>query len=263
MARPPVYLLDENYFKEIKTPSQAYILGFIYADGSINERSGLRIVISKKDIDVLRFIQSELKTDIPIKINKNGYADFYVNRKRMILDLIKHGICVNKTYKSQELPRVDDNLFTALLLGFFDGDGSIYTNNNEYTVSFCSNKFVLSDIKTYLDQYNINSYLRQRHDTDYSWMLDIRGSQQINRIYKLLYNDCPFCLERKKNLFLGNLSNAEKYYNSAWSINEKGEMAMQLYNNGWRQIDISKELGMPYGSVRSHIQRLRRKKMCV
>jgi DNA-binding CsgD family transcriptional regulator len=267
------YKINENYFEEITTPSQAYILGFIYADGSVYPQSGLRIVIKAEDVEILKFIKKELATDIPIKIRnwKCGiYTDFCVNRKKIVQDLINLGIIVNKTYKSRSFPKVNSELFPHMLAGFFAGDGSIYKNKPknksycEYTVSFSCNKYVLTDLKYFLKVYhNIHSYLRQRYNNDYSWMLEIRGSKNIKKIFNMIFANAPFNLQRKYNLFLENNINAEKHYNRSLSINKNGEKCLNLYKNGMRQIDISKELNIPYSSIRTHIQRCRKKGLCI
>ena len=58
MARPRKYTLNENYFEEIDSSNKSYILGFIYADGSINKKNNsLTICLSEKDKDVLKFIK--------------------------------------------------------------------------------------------------------------------------------------------------------------------------------------------------------------
>ena len=55
MARPRKYTLNENYFEEIDSSNKSYILGFIYADGSINkQKNSLTICLSEKDKDVLK-----------------------------------------------------------------------------------------------------------------------------------------------------------------------------------------------------------------
>ena len=75
MGRPRIYTLDENYFDSIDNPNKAYIIGFIYADGSINlKRNLLTICISEKDLEILEFIKKELNYSGIIsskKIKKN------------------------------------------------------------------------------------------------------------------------------------------------------------------------------------------------
>ena len=70
MARPRTYTLDEKYFDKIDSQNKAYILGFIYADGSIN-KGCLNITLSNKDVEILEFIKDELKYSGKISIKKN------------------------------------------------------------------------------------------------------------------------------------------------------------------------------------------------
>lgn len=47
MGRPRKFNLNENYFKKIDSNNKACVLGFIYADGSVN-KNYLSIKLSKK-----------------------------------------------------------------------------------------------------------------------------------------------------------------------------------------------------------------------
>ena len=79
------YELNENYFKEINDPNKAYILGFIYADGSINRKNNqLTITIKKDDEEILLNIISEIYLcDRPIKYYR-GYSRLVISSKIII-----------------------------------------------------------------------------------------------------------------------------------------------------------------------------------
>lgn len=268
VGRKRIYNLNEEYFSNIDDNKKAYIVGFIYADGSINDNY-LHIRLSEKDICVLKHIKNELSYDGPIRkynVRHNSYVDLTISSSKIINDLKNIGIVKNKTYISKTLPKIDGKYFNYLLLGFFDGDGSIYSNmrknkNNiiEYTVNFSSNYNVLSQIKKYLYNMNISSsQIRFRRDNDISCMLDIRGSINIENIYNILYNPKPnFYLKRKYDIFEEfkiNLNNIERRKYNISFIN----VVKKLYNLGIKQKEISLELNKPYSSIRSIIQRLRK-----
>lgn len=74
------YIENEHYFSVIDSPSKAYILGFIAADGSLVKSSTgnsyyLTITIKYEDRSVLDFIQKELNSNYKLlEIRKISYG---------------------------------------------------------------------------------------------------------------------------------------------------------------------------------------------
>jgi len=265
MGRPRIYTLDENYFDNIDTPNKAYIIGFLYADGSINlKRNLLTICISEKDREILEFIKKELNYSGIIsskKIKENSYLSLNIISKKLILKLQSIGVIQNKTYESKSLPNIPDNLFYDMLRGIFDGDGSIYGDFNKgYTVCFSSNIYILRIIKEILLNNNIKtSNVRLRNkNSEYSAMLEMRSNVSIEKFKILIYND-NFYLKRKYSKFL----EFEKYIKTLLKRNidiNKIELIKKLYQEGKTQKEIHINLGIAYSSVRTVIQRLRKNK---
>lgn len=54
------YYINENYFDSIDTPNKAYILGLLFADGSINNKNTLYISLQARDKSILEKINKEL-----------------------------------------------------------------------------------------------------------------------------------------------------------------------------------------------------------
>lgn len=265
MGRPRKYTLNEDFFNIINTNDKAYILGFIYADGSIY-KNYLSIKLAKKDQEILEYIKLNIDYNGVIReynVNSKKYVDLTICSKKIVNDLIKHGILYNKTYLSENLPLVEEKYIKSLLLGIFDGDGSIYRNIRngglyEYTVNFSNNKSVLNHIKKILLKWNISSSnIRRRYDNDFSCMLDIRGNLNIEKIKDLLYNESNFYLKRKKNRFndfTSSLNLLKRRYLSEIVVNN----IKNHYLNDLKQIEISKIEKIPYSTVRTVIQRLRK-----
>jgi hypothetical protein len=209
MGRPRKYNLNENYFEKVNTQNKSYVLGFIYADGSVYENY-LSIRLSKKDIEILNFIKKELEYGGKIRtyqVNDKYYVDLTICSNKIIGDLFKLGIIRNKTYLSKKLPLYEKKYEWDLLRGFFDGDGSIYSTTKrgrtEYTICFSNNISVLNQVKNILINYNISSCkIRHRYNNNESCMLEIRGNKNIEKINKLLYKNSDFYLKRKKKRLL-------------------------------------------------------------
>jgi hypothetical protein len=253
MGRPRKYLLNENYFESINSDNKAYVLGFIYADGSVYGNY-LSIRLSAKDIEILNFIKSELGYEGNIRkyvVNNNNYVELTISSKKIVEDLIKIGIIENKTYNSKELPIFNENLKNATLRGFFDGDGSIYSNNSrgyvEYTICFSGNISVLNQIKKILEKYEISSCkIRYRYN-----------NENIEKIYNLLYNNAQFYLKRKKERFDNFLLMLTKLSRRNLS-NDVINNIESLYCLGMKQIKIANIINIPNSSVKTVIQRLRK-----
>lgn len=265
MGRPWKYSLNENYFENIDSNNKAYVLGFIYADGSVSNRY-LSIGLSAKDVEILYFIKNELNYGGEIynhhkKMNDKEYKIFSVSSKKIVNDLIKLGVIKNKTYLSKELPIYDKKYVGAFLRGLFDGDGSIYCNNRdllEYTVAFSGNLSVLTQVKSILTDFNISSSkIRHRHNNDESCMLEIRGNINIEKFYVLLYGNAEFYLKRKKekfddfNLMLTSLNRRNLSSDVICEIKS-------LYVLGMKQFQIANIKKMPKSTIRNVIQRLRK-----
>lgn len=264
MARPRIYTFNEQYFDTIDSFNKAYILGFIYADGSVRERGGLDIALSEKDIEVLEFIKKELEYTGNIKIYEikgRNYCRLSITSKKLAISLIKLGVIENKTYKSSSFPTISEKYFNSFLRGFFDGDGSISKSKNKsFTVSFSSNRNILTIVKNYLKSLHIKTgEIRLRHkNSEFSGMLEMRGSSQIEKLKAILYKDEGFYLERKFNIF----QEAENYYKTLNRpyIKEKISIIKDYYLSGLTQKEIHLKLDIPFSSVRGVIQRLRKNK---
>ena len=61
------YKLNENYFNKIDTHEKAYVLGFLYADGS-NRGDGITFTQDIERIDILENIKKALESLITVVI---------------------------------------------------------------------------------------------------------------------------------------------------------------------------------------------------
>lgn len=113
-----------------ETSLNYYWLGFIMADGHINNEGELKIVLSIKDIDHLNKFAQYLS--INLKLDKtNNYCIINVKDvKYGIAIKNKLNITTSKTYTppSLEFLNTKDKLL-SFFAGFIDGDGCIWYNN--------------------------------------------------------------------------------------------------------------------------------------
>ena len=137
---------NDGYFDTIETPNQAYWLGFIFADGWIckNEKvrtyelgielqSGDRLHLEKfnKELGGVHQIKERHSEKYICNHKEKSITDSVVLRiysKKIVEDLIKHGVVENKT-KYSIFPKID-NYFLDFLRGYIDVDGCVYINDN-------------------------------------------------------------------------------------------------------------------------------------
>lgn len=195
--------VDNEYFSNITTVNQAWLLGFLAADGWVEkDRNRINIELSAVDKEILEKIKKELEIENPIieRETGNGFSVVRLNwssgpQKEA---LSKFGIVNRKTYKEMHLPLFEDkNLTYAFILGFFDGDGTISIDKDYCRFRLCAHRSeLLEDIKNFL---NVPSSLNQNNRG--LWEFSISTIYSVP-LFKKLYSLDSIYLERKHNKFL-------------------------------------------------------------
>lgn len=226
-----IYKLEnENYFETIDAPTKAYFLGFIGADGCTsksndkNKMNCIKISINKKDEKILSIFNNEIGTTKPISYRKS-YATVEISSQKMFDDLGKLDLHPRKTYANC-IANIDRGLFSHLIRGYFDGDGSIMRKPNKncntftYTISISGYKTNLSKIQDYLNSVNIFSrftkdkrpYTENIYEDDFG-ALTISNKNSIYCFLKLIYKDAnDVYLDRKHDLavdFINQIENGK------------------------------------------------------
>lgn len=137
-----------NYFEKIDSKEKAYWLGFLYADGYVDEKNGrLSLDLSKKDLDqVERFCKSIGANEEKIKerIHKCGSESVSVKitSRKFVNFLVEKGCTNNKSFTIKLLDFKNEKLDLSFLLGFYDGDGYA-----DATILCCGSYEFLNQIK--------------------------------------------------------------------------------------------------------------------
>ncbi len=200
--------VDDNYFNpNNQSANQAYIIGFLGADGNVNSKENrIDLELWKEDHEILEKIKTEIKCEREIKIYQcaNGYEKhkLYFSSEQIKNDLEKFHIVPNKTYSEDyDFPSIiKENYIVDYIRGLFDGDGSVKWANG--TICFqidSSNKNILIGINNYLKSKEIKMSFRENHKTNcILHRLYCYGDEAI-KIYQILYTPNSLFLERKKN----------------------------------------------------------------
>lgn len=201
---------NPNYFDQIDTHAKAYILGFIAADGCItkstsNKNYGLRIGLNIKDKAVIEFIKSELQSTHKIlefeQIKEETTfitAIWAVTNEHLSTSLINLGIVPNKSLIiSNIFENIPKEFRKSAILGYFDGDGSIFHmkhNTTDY-ISIRGTEALLLGI---ISEIGLENF--KLHKPDSTYKLDFGSKLEISK-FKTIYENAPFFLTRKYEKF--------------------------------------------------------------
>lgn len=222
------YNLDECYFDEIDTPNKAYILGFLYADGSNNiSKSTVTMSLQEEDKDILECIRKELQSEKPLEYldysNKHDFGYSYKNQYRFIAfskhmcnSLEKIGMIPNKSL-SLKFPNIRPELYSHFIRGYFDGDGSITQcikseNNHAVLITITSTKLFcesLVDICKNELGFEPKIYDASCHN-GITKVFTISGRNICKKFLDWIYKDADMYLLRKYQRYLDyyNINNS-------------------------------------------------------
>lgn len=201
------YPINEKFFSKWSNDN-AYIIGFITADGCISGKRVVEIGISAKDVALLKYIKDIMGIENPIYSSINKKSGKEINSlsfssAKIVKDLSKYNIIPRKTGK-EKLPKIPKKYHSQYLLGLFDGDGCICFNKrpkgpNTYRIKFsiCSaNEKFLQDIKKNI---GFNLGIVCSLNKIYEWK--ISKHKDIERIYNFMYKNAGFFYKRKRDIF--------------------------------------------------------------
>ena len=202
------YNYNTDIFKQIDTEEKAYWLGFLYADGYINDRS-VELTLQENDYDHLvkfrEFIGDE-SIQITYRESVKAYR-IYIGCKEIAHDLINLGCVQAKSYilKFPTPEQVPEYLVHHFMRGYFDGDGTITTNHNQLSFQVLGTNEFLDVYESYLlENINRNKPNKRYHDrrhSDNTYFIGYFGNKQVKKIFDYLYNDATIYMERKLNKF--------------------------------------------------------------
>lgn len=167
-----VIVMDDELFENgiVNNETDAYLLGFLYADGYITRLykgiyKSVGITLSIKDAAYLKKIARYFHSEITYSrtsINGKYYkcVRFCKHDPSLVKTLMCLGVIPHKTYEisARIIAAVPSNLVHHFIRGFFDGDGSIYRVEKKkckasYGIGFVTfNRALLEHIQTILSE---------------------------------------------------------------------------------------------------------------
>ena len=227
-----MHKFNREFFKEITTEQQAYILGFIYADGYNSEKQ-LCFAQLEQDEDVLIQIKNALQADNEItkkvqKVNGKIRCELTFSSVEMCQDLTNLGAIRAKSLLI-EFP--DENIIPKKLMphfirGYFDGDGCVWngkrkimkvkddtrsTGYRERIVhnvkfTFTGNFKFIEALQEYLVENKIVSKktklnFSKAKETKHICTMEYSGRKQLKNLFDFMYKDATIYGRRKFDKF--------------------------------------------------------------
>jgi hypothetical protein len=212
------YRVNENYFTRW-SHQMAYVLGYLYADGSMEDASYIRgkyVRVSSTDKDTILAIKVLLESDHAIveSVPKKGKKQFLlrIGNTPLYNSLIEIGLYPNKSL-TIKMPPVPEVFLPDFVRGYFDGDGcvSLYRTKGVFgqeiihklTIIFTSGSFDF--LEQLCNTLHTRLKLRQHkiYRSDKSFQLRYSTEDSI-KIFEFLFQDyqCDwYYLQRKFQIF--------------------------------------------------------------
>lgn len=200
---------NQSFFNIIDTEAKAYWLGFLYADGCVQEKStGQKLVsLAVKDKEVIdKFIKS-LEGDFVTKTYKDVHT-IHLTSTMMFNSLVNHG-CIPRKSLVLKFPNLPDSLVNHFMRGYFDGDGSVFVthprNHNKTNTVYKSIGIGICGTQEFLSEYNkylgLNEAKKDKRKEGNVWYLSTSGTNKARAFYEFIYKDATIYLTRKKDKF--------------------------------------------------------------
>jgi hypothetical protein len=203
---------NENAFDVIDTPSKAYWLGFIYADGC-NQPDTNTVSFGLKGSDEGHLKKMSVFFGLPEdrvtrKIRNDGadVASFKLYSKHLCERCTEVGVPRAKSLIVQYPLWLEKRLHRHFIRGVFDGDGCIKvaSKTGEWNASFVGTENTIRVISGIVEsELSIHSYIAHVSENN-TWTSEITGNQQVFRFCSWLYEDVDssIYLDRKHERFL-------------------------------------------------------------
>ena len=226
--------IRHDFFKNIQTEIQAYLLGFHAADGSLDEeRKMFRLKLSEGDNEIVNLFKIispnartfrsdgyESKSTIRDRtIKTNAIYGIEITSTILVNDLVDLGFGYRKTYLENNLPNIPEELMRHFIRGYFDGDGCITCGIREpKPIELQTSKdakkprvvqsfqidsktiTIINDMINFFKKFDIilNYFYLKRDDMH---RMCVSSKKEVEKIFHFLYDDSNFYLQRKFDKF--------------------------------------------------------------
>lgn len=203
--------INEAFF-DTWTEESAYILGYIWADGTLTMNKGsLHVSITSNDKEILEKMNDAMCSEYKITADRGAFVTGF-RKPHMIERLIELGLIERKS-KAIEFPDcIPNEHIHHFIRGYFDGNGhftyELHKPGKRRLVSgftIGSESFGLGLIKV-LSQLGLREaplkYVDRRGNGGHGEYYQLKYFQRdTKKLYELMYNGSTLFMERKKKLY--------------------------------------------------------------
>lgn len=211
--------LDTTFFERIDSHEKAQILGFIAADGCVTDYKErglklcgnyLQINFHQQDKDYLEEIRKRLRygNDLkPRKPNQRSAPQYLlkIGSNKIVRDLksLEVGPRKSLTLEFPSEAQVPRPFITSFVLGYFEGDGTIYHYNRKgrfgTNVSFVGSTPFISGLKAFVESLGVKC---GKVVADGSVSKIAISEPDVHRFMTILYDQASFKMKRKHDRYL-------------------------------------------------------------
>lgn len=234
----------------------AYILGFIYTDGSVDKYT-LSFELQARDVEVLEFIRNELCPEAIIEQRTKkarSYVRLRIHSRALIISLNQLGVYANKSLTVKLGCIIPKEYVGDFVRGTFDGDGWVHCRRNSIETGFVSaSKTFVLDLQKLSGDLGI---IRKReklgkNKVSITYCLEMRKSDSM-KLKELMYSTEAFSLKRKREkLFSDFYIRSQK----RWTEEQK-QLLIENYKPNCNLTELSTLIGRSYKAVSKKIWEL-------
>jgi hypothetical protein len=201
--RTGVNSLRKDYFRVIDTPTKAYILGLLAADGSISKAGQLKLELHRKDVEIIQVVRDELAPDARLAdymSRTSPMTRFLVTHPQLTKDLASHGVVNAKSLITRYPLELPSHLDNSYICGYFDGDGSLGLKPMLRWTIVSGNpaflKKIQERVQAHLGITIGGPYRDKRHDSAYSIILT---GKLVRVLDEWIHRDVPGLARKRLN----------------------------------------------------------------
>lgn len=201
---------NHDYFNEKLDERRAYWIGFILADGSIQQRSygqtqRLSINLQIADIGHIEKFKSDIGSEHKITIIRKDGTDtgcqISISSPELSDSLIKYSVLPQKSANHKPTNLIPPHLLRHYFRGYFDGNGGISrSNRSRWAINCCAGRDFLAHFVDWLNGQVGGSRARISF-SDGTHRVSWSGTHRCREILSAMYENSGVYLDRKMALY--------------------------------------------------------------
>jgi acylphosphatase len=192
------YDVNHSYFDTIDSEDKAYWLGFITADGCVNEKGSsltVSVVLKGSDYEHLQKFADCLESDYPVY--RYEKCSLVIASLRLGQALISLGVTPRKSFTVETCKEVPYELQRHYWRGLVDGDGCLHIRKDGYfEISLVGTRSICEGFMNWIRSIGIYSRARVNPVRTF-FQIRYNGDELVKKICRELYGDSNIYLQRK------------------------------------------------------------------